>query len=637
MAKDHQLLLTARDYFQFVANFSEVISVSATHIYHSALELSPLTSIVRKLYYHQQRYPSPRVVIGIEDSWEPTRAIPSNDTHYLSSTWSPCGQFIAVMVSEAVEIRDALTLKPISTPQSTKATTVFRSGLAYSPDGYSLAGCSDSAIIIWDTQTGGEVTRITCGVTHDGLELEWSKDGKTIATVSPWNISPRESGTITIHTYSISSGTILSIGTLRSRDKPHIWAHDKSFQVIVTTQNEKGRTFDIFEVGSTLVRIESFPSQFDFSLKAFSSTTFRASVSSHLSKTYGNTDKLCILDIHNSEVLLLEEQYCSYMAFSPDASFFAAYKFAGNCLSIWKYSSGKYDQWREFQQTSGSLQFSPTSLSIFYTSFKSLSIVHLDYFPAVLSTEPTRSAHHQLKDAFSPDNTYIATAHQGENTITITNLQPQMPSPSQFIDTELEISTMVLTGNVLLVKSPDKIVAWLLTKKGVVDGIIGNTRADCNDSLWELSIPALATGLARLLRARSVDENSLAFSVMDGIAIIKLRDFNIHTYNTETGEVIKDSGITHHHSCTSYRFHNEQHVNELNLYHNSLCIQQGAISDKWLISKTALQEGWVRDPEGKHRLWLPPSWRLINDDVNWLHSATTLRLRNRHHLVIVKF
>ena len=631
MAKDHQLLLTARDCFQFVANFSEVISVSATHIYHSALELSPLTSIVRKLYYHQQRYPSPRVVIGIEDSWEPTRAIPSNNTHYLSSTWSPCGQFIAVMVSEAVEIRDALTLKPISTPQSTKATTVFRSGLAYSPDGYSLAGCSDSAIIIWDTQTGGEVTRVTCGVTHDGLELTWSKDGKTIAAVSPW-----KSGTITICTYSISSGTILPIGTLRSRDRPHIWAHDKSFQIIVTVQDEKGRTFDIFEVGPTLVRIESFPSQFNFSLGAFSSTTLRASVS-HSSGAYGIADTLSILDIQNSEVLLLKKQYYSYQAFSPDASFFAASKYFGSLLPIWKYSSGKYVQWREFQQTSGPLQFSPTSLSILHTSFQNISILHLDYFPAVNSKEPVRSVRHELKDAFSPDNTYIATAYQGEGTITITNLQPQIPFPSQFIDTELEISTMVLTGNVLMVKSPDKIVAWLLTKKGVVDGIIGNTRADCNDSLWELSIPAYATGLARLLGGRSIDENSLSFSVMDTTTIINLHGFHIYAYHTETGEVIKGSGVTHSGNCTSYRFHNEQQVDELNLYHNSLCIQQEAISNKWLISKAALKEGWVRDPEGKHRLWLPPSWRLINGDVNWLHSATTLRLRNGHHLVIVKF
>ncbi|KAF9649802.1 hypothetical protein BDM02DRAFT_3094169, partial [Thelephora ganbajun] len=44
------LLDTARDYSQFVRTFFEPISVSATHIYHSALELSPFSSIVRKRY-----------------------------------------------------------------------------------------------------------------------------------------------------------------------------------------------------------------------------------------------------------------------------------------------------------------------------------------------------------------------------------------------------------------------------------------------------------------------------------------------------------------------------------------------------------------------------------------------------------
>ena len=42
--------------------FFEFIDVSATHVYHSALELSPLSSVVRKLYYHRRPTPFPRVV-----------------------------------------------------------------------------------------------------------------------------------------------------------------------------------------------------------------------------------------------------------------------------------------------------------------------------------------------------------------------------------------------------------------------------------------------------------------------------------------------------------------------------------------------------------------------------------------------
>ena len=46
VARNEKLLKVARDYFDFVTKFFEVINVSATHIYHSALEPSPLSSII---------------------------------------------------------------------------------------------------------------------------------------------------------------------------------------------------------------------------------------------------------------------------------------------------------------------------------------------------------------------------------------------------------------------------------------------------------------------------------------------------------------------------------------------------------------------------------------------------------------
>src|SRR5882757_6097745 len=94
VAQDHQLLETARDYYQFVTNFFEVINVSATHIYHSALELSPLSSVVRRIYYPHQPYPLPRAVVGIPDLWDPSTAVPTKHPHHISATWSPCSQFI---------------------------------------------------------------------------------------------------------------------------------------------------------------------------------------------------------------------------------------------------------------------------------------------------------------------------------------------------------------------------------------------------------------------------------------------------------------------------------------------------------------------------------------------------------------
>ena len=140
--------------------FFEPINSSAPHIYHSALELSPLSSIVRKLYYHQ-RTPFPKVATGIPDSWEPSTIISSPDySHESSVTWSPCSQFVATTTKVTVEIRDALTFGLSTTLQPTEPTSQLTGGLAYSPDGRSVAWFSDTTIIIWDIQTGGVVKEI---------------------------------------------------------------------------------------------------------------------------------------------------------------------------------------------------------------------------------------------------------------------------------------------------------------------------------------------------------------------------------------------------------------------------------------------------------------------------------------------
>ena len=169
--------------------------------------------------------------------------------------------------------------------------------------------------------------------------------------------------------------------------------------------------------------------------------------------------------------------------------------------------------------------------------------MHLDYLPTAVTVEHIKTTQGKIRDAFSPDGTCIVTALEGESTITIANLHPQNPFPSQHIDTELEISKMVLTGNVLIVKSPDKIVAWLLTEKGAVDGIIGNTRADHNDSIWELSLPTIVARLRRIWQHWSVDNIILGFTVVDEIAIVKLNHLNIYAYHIRTGEVVEPTNI----------------------------------------------------------------------------------------------
>jgi len=538
-----------------------------------------------------------------------------------------------------VEIRDALTLELLSTLQSTNVAARFRRGLAYSPDGRSLAGCTNATIIIWDTQTGGEVIVITCEVAGDGLELVWSLDGKTIGT-----ISPRVSGTHTVRTYEISSGAMRSSSTVQSAGCTHFWAHDKSFRVATTAEDRKGQTISIFEVGSALSEIEPLHFRSQPNFQAFSPTTHRISASANRT----SDPELLILDLHDSRVLLRETGRYVDLTFSLDGSLFAA--FAGDHLRIWRYASGQYTLWREFRQAPMVLQFSPTLSSILgYTGV--LHILHLDYSPTVPAKESAVTARSRPQDAFSPGSTFIATAHCGESTVTITNLHSQDPSPSQFIDTDLEISTILLTGNVLLVKGSDTVVAWLLTEKGAVDGIVGNTRADRNDSLWEMSPdsdrqdtssrdknPSFWSRLLQQERgSRDGDgdgNGDLGFSVGNGIAAIRRHNGHvIRVYHTGTGEILNSVEAP---LRTWYRFHHPLR-DECDLYHRDLRKRYGPVEHGWPVSQTTLQEGWVKDPEGKRRLWLHARWRSPKNDVEWLHNVTTLRLKTPSELVIVKF
>ena len=623
MANDNQLLDITRDYFQFTTKFFEVINVSATHIYHSALELSPLSSTVRKFYYPQQPCPSPRVITGVPDSWDDsTVSTSTKHSHYNSSIWSPCGHFVAGVTEEAVEIRGALALNLLFTLQSAGVATKFLDGLAYSPDGHSLACCSDTAIIIWDTQTGGVVGKVNYEANGRGSELVWSLDGHMISIISPLDATG-----LRVCVYDVMSGTMQSSCRTESRDRALLWAYSKSFRLMTTANYYEGSMVNIYEVGSTLTMVEQFHFQPHRRLGVFSPAAYRISIST--SKGY-NQLELLILDVHNSEILLQDSCSHSVVTFSPDGNFVAA--LVEGQILIWKYTSGHYIRWRGLQLASlAELQFSPTSSSILSHGGPLLYVFQLDHSPAVPTIEFGATIHSVPWDAFSPEGVFIVLAHCGESVITITNLRPQNPSPSQFIDTGLKILGIVLTGNVLLVRGSDTVVAWLLTEEGMVDGTFGKMRVDHSNSLWDVPFHTKPNLLGQQQEGGSDnnDDLDLWFSVKGEIVAIKQDQDTIHLYHTKTGEILSLDGA---HEGDGYIFSQRG----CNLYHVSLC-QQNKCS--WPISQTTLKEGWVKDPGGKHRLWLHPHWRVLYIYyATWLDQVTTLRLQvSESELVIVRF
>ena len=592
-----------------MTKFFEVISVSATHIYHSALELSPLSSIVRRLYHHRYLTPSPRVVIGPEDSWQPSIAIPNKDCPYISCAWSPCGRFIAAQTQEVVEVRDPLTFELLSTLQPTKPTPQLTGPLAYSPDGCSLCCASNATIVIWDIQTGGLTKEIESNTIVDcPCSLVWSSDKRTIGAVLSDNYS------WSVATWDVASGTTLR-HTLISADKPYLWAHKESFRVMMTLRREKtklGRdmaapqynvacTIYIFEVGVALTFVRSFNVSVqrgrDFRIGTFSPTFHHTSIS-----VTGETKELVILDDLNRILFSVEGVFGSH-CFSSDGQLFAAS--LDSSIHLWKFGGSHYSTWRTFPDQSWSfddlrLLFSPNSSSILGHFADVLQVWRFDNHRAT----PVADSEHYV--IISPNNTYIITAHPWGSTVTITNLASQ--TPPQFIDTDAPISGLALTGNVLVVVSSKTIMAWLLTEVGAVESVSGNRRVGHGDNIWVIS--------PGWIRVTPPPEFSVVGYV--GLIIFGVSRIFYHISTGERLEFISDVMTSRWYSLEDTsrgRYHLP--CRNLNLRDDS---------DNREVPQTTFQEGWMKDPEGKHWLWLPVEWRTAAGYVEWSHHVPTLQV-----------
>jgi len=599
VVKHERLLDTAKDYFRFVTRFFEVIKVSATHIYHSALELSPTSSIVRKLYYDRRVTRLPKVVIGSPESWARSIAISGKDRYNGVCIWSPCGRFVAAQTRQAVEIRNQLTLELITILQPPETIPYLTGPLAYSPDGRSIACASNTAIVIWDIQTGGVAKEIGCSA--DNISLVWALNGQTICTI---NSEDRE--TFTVHTYNVSSGMASSPGTLRSGDNPHLWTVDKSFRVMaVVCIGYIIGAVDIFEVGSTLTRIQSFPppSRYATNGMSFSPTTYRVSVLGY------NT--LSISDLRSLEVLLHTEGRFFSQCFSSDGSLFAASQ--ERCAWVWKYDSSHYTLCGKFQFQdlyAPPLQFSPTpSSSILGHSENILQVLRL----RELSTAP--ETHRRQYVRLSRSGTRVATAHRMESTVTITDILAQ--TPPQLIDTDVAIEELLLTGNVLLVAGSGRVVAWLLTEEGLVDGVIGDRRVGHGDRIWTVPLNPMWT---------------LEVQGQIGVIVQEYRT-KLHIYRTDTGGVLHPTRALLSVQDGPSDFYLGR--NHLHFHNSSQC--NAPLEDRWQTSPATVREGWVRDSEGKHRLWIPVEWRTGWDPEDWRHDITAQFNYLGDGPVIVKF
>ena len=136
------LLNTVTDYLCFVTEFFDIICKSVPHIYHSALPLTPQSSIVWGLYNQLGCSPVERVVTGVPTLWDSCTASTGTTLREEVSCaiWSPCGQFIAATNGNTIQLQDSNTLGRVSVLQPPHSLLdAFPTSLTFSPDGNLLA------------------------------------------------------------------------------------------------------------------------------------------------------------------------------------------------------------------------------------------------------------------------------------------------------------------------------------------------------------------------------------------------------------------------------------------------------------------------------------------------------------------
>ena len=552
------------------------------------------------------------MVAGTPESWDPSVAISSSHHSRISSaTWSQCGQFVATQAKRAVEIRDALTSGLFSALQPTEPISKLIGAPTYSPDGRSIACASNAMIIIWDIQTGGVVKEIRRNEAGDA-SLVWLLDGRVIGIISWYRW--------TMRVYDVASDTVRTVLSgikLESRDRPHLWAHGEYFRVAVTGIEDGALAIGIFEAWSTITKIESFRIKSlgpDYRISSFSPTTYRISV-------WSPNQWILVLDIQSSGRLLTTGWPTQSSCFSPDGTFFAASSQTDDRIHIWKCTAGHYTPWRKFQtqdRLNDGLQFSPTSSSILVCSGKVLRVWRLNIPSTSLST-------HGLQHiAFSCLGAYAAAAKDKSSTVIVTNLLSL--APFQLIDTGLEIRRLVLTGNVLLAMGTTSTKAWLLTEEGIVDGVPRGRRAGPGDSIWTMQ--------------RGWDMPRTAFPEFAHEGEIRvIGDISgsnaTHIYHTRTGEIL-DSPPPPSHNAQNWQG-STRDSGWLHLRRRDLDKRSGHAEDNWLVSKSTVERGWVTDPAGNHRLWVPVEWRAF-ESAEWYYDITTLHLKlGPPRSIIIKF
>lgn len=650
-----------RDYSRFVITFFGVISTSAPHIYHSALPLSPRTSIIHKLY-HQYDRPLARVVRGLPNSWGPIIATAYRDDFGGSATWSPCSRFIALAKSGIVEVLDAVTLQLLlSAFESSPGSHAQR--LSFSPNSYLITQSSAKNINTWDLQTGGLASTIPSRFHESVTNLlsTHSLDGKFVAVVNEETFDSEAF----ITTYNLLSKTCPPARCVpEGRMITPIWTHGECLQFATV---EPG-SITIWEAGFTLVHPPAKVKTLPAPPEAVGGGAFLfLSVLSRLA--FVLRDTVFVWDATASRFLLKAGlKPASDLVRTPESFHFphrSTFSSYGDCfahmdttgdLYVWKESwlGNVLHQKLTFDtpiECAGPL-LSPNGESI---------IVHTRQAIYLLSTKDEIRSESSFSTSYSDQNRSIlefsldrmsaAFAQMWGNTVTILDLQSGEARLS--IDAGMEIECLGVNEKTVVVVGEGKIVTYLLTANKALSAhmnisnsvrtialhhssLFSNLREFIHTSISpDLSRIVAAGGCTKLFSAGLETYDALTGKCLAGVTSITTSCRLTPRFTADGCEVW---ALDDYSSVEGWKIvgNGESTDTQLAPLGPGPC-PPGVFPWQSHSGYEVTRDGWVLGPTGKRLLWMPPHWRSEEGSRTWSGRFVGLGHGGLSEVVILEF
>ena len=628
------------DYIRFVIAFFEIINTSAPHIYHSALHLSPRTSITHKMH---KKHASPfvRVVQGMPNSWERVVATANLDNILLDAVWSPCNRFIAITKVGSVELLDAVTLDRLRVFETAPATHKQR--LGFSPGSRFLTLCMGEKIISWDLQTGGPLGATPSGLGHGDvapISFKHSKDGKVVAVACKSHVRHAigDKYDTFVYTYDLLSGE--RVGSHRVPEGwmiYPIWTYDEYLRLATIDP----RSIRIWQFSFTSedppVEVTSLPVPdgiTDADHFLFLPTLSR------LAFILGGTIQVWDL---KTQLLLLESELTPdpkvawqlldppWGSFSSDGYFFAYANTAGE-VCIWKESPAGYllHQRLPFftSHSSPGPLLSPNGESIIIPLISKIHRWHTrDQYLSLPSVLNEDSGRRTFTVGFSADAKFAAFGRQKGNMVTVIDLKSG--EPKWITNVGVEIDCFGMAGSTVVLVGGEKIVTWNLPGgdsafNTSINDSVRTTTLHHSSKPRSLGTPihmSIFPDLSRIIVARFLQQlfgDSLeVYDVSTGLCLARIMTWNVmRPLFTQDGckvwvganssgewvqcEIIEDS---------------ESGVIELKLQRARTPQSEGFRESSSGYEVT--DGGWVLSPSQKRLLWLPHRWRSYGQKRAW--------------------